>query len=193
MTNATPIDLEQQLMLRFQAGDEAAFERLVQRVRGMVWRFCLRMLGDEQAAEEAAQDVLVRVYKARSRYQPSARFRTWLFRIATNHCINERQRAWRRREVGTPEGTAGLSRPSGHDPSADTQAAQLARAVQAALEQLPPRQRAAVVLARYEGCSMAAVAEALELPSTGAAKLLLHRARKNLERILEPYLQREDP
>ncbi len=193
MNQAQPIDLEQQLMLRFQAGDEAAFDKLVQRVRAMVWRFCLRMLGDEQAAEEAAQDVLVRVYRARARYRPSARFRTWLFRIATNHCINEKQRAWRRREVGTAEGTAGLTSPSGQDPSADTQAAQLAQAVQRALDELPPKQRAAVVLARYEGCTMAQVASALELPSTGAAKLLLHRARKNLERQLRPFLHQEAP
>ena len=180
-------------MLRFQAGEEAAFEKLYQRTRAMVWRYCYRMLGEEQAAEEAAQDILVRVYRARMSYRPSARFRTWLFRIATNHCINEKQRAWRKREVGTPEGTAGVRRPSGQDPSADSQAAQLAAAVQHALDALPPKQRAAVVLARYEGCTMAAVAEALDLPSTGAAKLLLHRARKKLEEQLRPFLPQEAP
>ena len=180
-------------MLRFQAGDAAAFEKLVHHIRGMVWRFCLRMLGDEQAAEEAAQDILVRVYRARRSYQPSARFRTWLFRIATNHCINEKQRAWRRREVGAPGGTAGLEHPSGHDPGATSEAAQLARAVQRALDALPPNQRAAVVLARYQGCSMAQVAHALELPSTGAAKLLLHRARRALEEQLRPFLPPEAP
>ena len=192
MFEAQPIDPEQQLMLRFQAGDEAAFEELYRRIRAMVWRFCLRMLGDEQAAEEAAQEVLVKVYRARSGYRPRARFRTWLFRIATNHCINEKQRAWRKREVGTREGTAGLAQPSGQDTGASSEAAQLARAVQRALDDLPPRQRAAVVLARYEGCSMAQLAEALDLSSTGAAKLLLHRARKKLEEQLRPYLPQEE-
>ena len=180
-------------MLRFQAGDSAAFDKLVRNIRDMIWRFCLRMLGNPQAAEEAAQDILVRVYRARASYQPSARFRTWLFRIATNHCLNERQRAWRRHEVGTAEGTAGLSLASGQDPGATSEAAQLARAVQQALDALPPRQRAAVVLARYQGCSMAEVAAALDLPSVGAAKLLLHRARKGLEQHLRPFLPTEAP
>ena len=191
MFEAQPIDIEQQLMLRFQAGEEAAFEKLYQSVRVMVWRYCLRMLGQEQAAEEAAQEVLVKVYRARSSYRPSARFRTWLFRIATNHCINEKQRAWRRREVGTTDGTAGVHRASCQDPGATSEAAQLARAVQRALDALPPRQRAVVVLARYEGCTMAEVAVALDLPSSGAAKLLLHRARKKLEQDLRPFLPQE--
>ncbi len=176
-------------MLRFQRGDEMAFEELYRRIRGMVWRFALRMLGEPQAAEEAAQEILVKVYRARHRYQPQARFRTWLFRVATNHCINEKQRAWRRREVGVITGTAGLDRPSGQNPQATSEAAQLARAVQAAIDALPPRQRAAVVLARYEGLGMKQLAEALDCPSTGAAKLLLHRARRRLEAALSPYLE----
>jgi RNA polymerase sigma-70 factor (ECF subfamily) len=190
---APPIDPEQHLMLRFQAGDEAAFAQLYQRIRGMVWRFSARMLGDPEAAEEAAQDILLRVFRARGSYQPTARFRTWLFRIATNHCINERQRAWRRREVGTPEGTAGLALPDHQDPASASEAAALARAIQRALAALPPQQRAAVVLARYEGCSMEQVAEALDLPSVGAAKLLLHRARRALEEQLRPFLPQEAP
>jgi RNA polymerase sigma-70 factor (ECF subfamily) len=185
---ALPSDPEQHLMLRFQAGDELAFEQLYQRVRDPVWRYARRMLGEDQAAEEAAQEILVRIFRARRSYQPTARFHTWLYRVATNHCLNERQRAWRRREVDLPEGEADSLPASSPDPAQGAEAAALAHAVQAALDALPARQRAAVVLARWEGCSMEEIAQALDLPSTGAAKLLLHRARSALEQHLSPYL-----
>ena len=188
MFEPLPSDPEQHLMLRFQAGDELAFEKLYQRVRDPVWRYARRMLGEDQAAEEAAQEILVRIFRARRSYQPTARFRTWLYRVATNHCLNERQRAWRRREVDLPEGEADSLPASSPDPAQGAEAAALAHAVQAALDALPARQRAAVVLARWEGCSMEEIAQALDLPSAGAAKLLLYRARTALEQHLSPYL-----
>ncbi len=167
-----------------------AFEELYRRIRDVAYRYAFRVLGSQEAAEEAAQEILVKVYRARASYRPRARFRTWLYRVATNHCINERQRAWRQREVGVREGTAGLSAPGavGDDPAARQEAGEVAQALQRALEALPPRQRAAVVLARYEGCTMAEVAQALDCSSPGAAKQLLHRARSRLQLALAPYL-----
>ena len=187
MTEA--IDPEQELMLRFQRGDEVAFDLLYRRIRGVVFRIALRMLREQQTSEEAAQDILMRVYKARRSYRPQVRFRTWLHRVAINHCINERKRLWRRFEFlgGAPPPEDRAQADIGYDPHAAAEGSELSRAVGDALAALPPRQRAAVVLARYEGCTMAEVAEALDI-SVGAAKVLLHRARAQLAKHLSPFL-----
>ncbi len=176
-------------MLRAQRGDEMAFQELYRLVRAALYRYCLRMLGDRQLAEEAAQDVLVKVYRARARYQPHARFRTWMYRVATNHCLNERRRAFRAHEVSDGSGDPGQARAASvsSDPSAIAEGAQLAAALQHALDQLPPRQRAAVVLARFEGCTMAQIGAAMGI-TEGAAKALLNRALPVLSHALSPFL-----
>lgn len=183
-------DPEHDLMLRVQRGDRAAFEALYRLVRDRVYRLCHRLLGDPEAAAEAAQEVLVKVYRAREGYRDDARFSTWLHRVTVNHCLNERSRAWRRREQATEAGVAGLDRagPVALDPDRATEGAALGRAIEAALAALPPNQRAAVVLARYEGLSMEEIADALDLPGAGAAKMLLHRARARLQLALSPHL-----
>lgn len=182
-------------MLRFQRGDDAAFDELYRLVRARVHRVALRLLGEPESAAEAAQEVLVKVYRARATWRPEARFLTWLYRVATHHCLNERARAWRRRESGVEVGTAGLSAPAaeGRDPASASEYGELAAAIQRALDALPPAQRAAVVLARWEGLSMEELAEALDLPGPGAAKTLLYRARGRLSLALAPHLAPEAP
>ncbi|NOY27038.1 MAG: RNA polymerase sigma factor [Oligoflexia bacterium] len=174
-------------MLAFQQGDEMAFEQLYQRIRRPVFSIAWRMLGDAATAEDAAQDILIKVYKSRHSYRPRARFRTWLYRVAVNHCSNERSRAWRRRETSDEGTVLRLLAPPSSDPVAQTQGSELARAIQTALAALPPRQRAAVVLARFEGCTMAELATAMDV-STASAKVLLHRGRSRLLELLQPHL-----
>ena len=82
-------DPDVQSMLRFQRGDEDAFDALVRRHQRSVVNLTHRYLGDPAAAEDLAQDVFVRVYNARDTYRPEAKFTTWLYRIATNLCLNE--------------------------------------------------------------------------------------------------------
>ena len=171
-------------MLAFQEGDERAFEALYARHRLPVYRFCVRILRRTDLAEETAQEVFVRVYRSRARYRPTARFKTWLYRIATNLCLNETQRVVHHREVGGLEEPQPASEPG---PLRLAQAAQLADAVDAALARLPERQRLAVVLARYQGCTLAEISEVMEL-SVGGVKALLHRARDTLRHDLRPYL-----
>lgn len=191
--NTAYADPEVQLMLQFKAGNDQAFEELYGRIRLPVYRFAYRIMGEAQAAEEAAQDIMVKVYRSREKYQATARFRTWLFRVATNHCLNEKRRAWRQREVGVEVGTAGLDAPAtlSTNPSLVAEGMELAAAVQIAVGNLPERQRVAVVLARYEGCTMKEIGDVLGV-ADGAVKALLNRARKSLTQQLEPFMKTEN-
>src|SRR5687768_13647033 len=84
------------LMLAFARGEEDAFVELYERHRDRIVRFTLRMLGDPAQAEEAAQDVFLKLYRTRGSYEPTSRFSTFLYRIATNHCLNLQARVERK-------------------------------------------------------------------------------------------------
>ncbi len=171
-------DGDAQLMLRFKRGDREAFEELFRRYTSPVVSFLTRLLRDPGRAEELAQEVFVRIYQARDRYEPRARFSTWLFGIAHNLALNELGRAYRKRERPLEEGfTERLEHPG---PGAEDQvdARRTALAVERALERLPDRQRAALLLRTQEGLAYAEIAEVLGT-SQGGVKSLLHRARES--------------
>lgn len=177
-------DQDAALMLAFCAGDGAAFEALFGRWAAPLLRYLERMLRDAAGAEELVQEVFLRVHGARQRYQPQARFSTWLYRIATNLALNELRRP-RRRELHTSLEEPGGAALAGVGPAAEEEldARRLAARVDIELAQLPERQRAALCLTAVEGLSYAEVAEALEI-SESAVKALVHRARTALaERI----------
>jgi RNA polymerase sigma-70 factor (ECF subfamily) len=179
------------LMLAYQAGDESAFDALVRAHSGPVYALVTRFLGAAPAREDLVQEVFLRVIRARARYRPTARFSTWLYRIVFNLCVNERERAGRaalaldasafdREDERAPEPAAGLERDD------------VTRAVRAALAALPPTQRMALVLAKYEELSLAEIAEVMG-SSEKAIKSLVHRARENLRAALAPFLQEDTP
>ncbi len=185
------------LMLAFQAGDESAFDRIVEQFSPVVYGLLTRFLGLSSRREDLAQETFLRVLRARERYQPTARFSTWLYRIVFNLCVNERERRGGREtsmeELGPRTGEE-------HAPDwADTEApapweamerADVVEAVQEAIAALPERQRMALVLARYEGQSFAEIADVMDT-SERAIKSLVHRARENLRERLQPFLQGE--
>jgi RNA polymerase sigma-70 factor (ECF subfamily) len=180
-------DEDARLMLALRAGDGAAFDALFRRWAAPLLRYLERMLRDAAAAEELVQEVFLRVHGARERYEPQARFSTWLYRIATNLALNELRRPRRR------EPHASLDEPeapalAGESPQAehDIDARRLSQRVVRELAALPERQRAALCLTAVEGLSYAEVASALEI-SESAVKALVHRARVTLaERVGEP-------
>jgi RNA polymerase sigma-70 factor (ECF subfamily) len=173
-------DEDAALMLAFCAGDGGAFDALWSRWAAPLLRYLERMLRDSAAAEELVQEVFLRVHRARDRYQPEARFSTWLYRIATNLALNELRRPRRRDphasldERGAPE--LGSEGPLVEDL---LDARRLSARVEQELAQLPERQRAALCLTAVEGLSYAEAAGALEI-SESAVKALVHRARTAL-------------
>lgn len=191
-------DPEVQLMLRAKEGDEAAFAQLVSAYQDRLVNIFFHLVQDQEAAEDLTQDVFLRIYRARRGYVPTARFSTWLFRIANNLASNSRRDRGRRKEVtlaGTESGPLG-PRPQEQlatDKSAFLPARQLDKRelqlmVQKALETLNDRQRMAVLLHKFEDMSYEDIGETMEM-STAAVKSLLSRARENLRVALEPYMQ----
>jgi RNA polymerase sigma-70 factor, ECF subfamily len=169
------------LMRHVAQGDKAAFARLFDRHQASVVRFCARFVGDVAVAEELAQDIFVKVYRGAGRYQPTARFTTFLFRIATNHCLNELRRPARRAEQVDEEDDArqGASlldaAPGGSTPIEALEAREVEVALTRALSAMSERERAAFSLSRFEGLAYREVAEALEA-TEAAVKSLIHRA-----------------
>lgn len=186
-----------QLMLAYQAGDEAAFDALVHEYASHVFALLTRFLGPRPGREDLVQEVFLRVVRARERYTPSARFTTWLYRIAFNLCVNEGQR----RRVG---GEVSIDARSGDDdeaglelhderavdPSGALDRLDVVDAVREAIDALPETQRMALVLAKYEELPYAQIAEVLD-SSEKAVKSLVHRARENLRARLRPFLQED--
>jgi len=184
-------DADAALMLAFQRGDEGAFRALFERHARAMVAFCHHFVRDAARAEELAQDVFVKLYRAADRYRPSARFKTFLYRIASNHCLNELRRgeyAARAAEARAGEDPAepDALASAAPTPEAAAEGAALERAVGSLLERLPEKQRAALVLCRFEGLSYEEIAEVLET-SVSAVKSLVHRATVSAAAALAPF------
>jgi len=189
-------DPDVQLMLRVRAGDGEAFRELFEKHSRAIVNFAYQFVGSRQRAEEIAQDVFLQIYRAAGRYEPNAKFTTWLYRIATNACLNE----VRRPEHRHPR------RPLEHEPDDERKRAEIAYAdpaavpgdsalagrqleakIQAVLAELPANQRAALLMSRTEGMSYAEVAGALETTES-AVKSLVFRATATMRKELAEFL-----
>jgi len=187
-------DPDAALMLAFQRGDESAFRALYERHARAMVGYCHRFVKDAARAEELAQDVFVKLYRAAHRYTPGARFKTFLYRVATNHCLNELRRGEYAARPVNPGRDADGAEAAGLDalPSQDAsphqalEAERLAGAVVRLLDGLPEKQRAAFVLCRFEGMSYEDIAETLET-SVSAVKSLVHRATVAAAAALAPF------
>lgn len=183
------VDEDVQLMLAFAGGDEAAFDALFDRWAGRLLRFLERMVKDPAVAEELLQESFLRVHRAKHRYRPEARFSTWLYTIAGNVARNELRRPFRRSpHESTERGSDGEVAPLvlvSAGPATDdvVDARRRGDRVEAALAELPERQRAALWLASVEGCSYSEIAKALETTEM-SVKALVHRGRTALVRRL---------
>ena len=183
------------LMLRVRQGDRDAFTDLVERWKQPVIGFIYRTLPDPDEAEDLAQATFIQLWKTAGRYQPTARFSTFLFTIARNLCLNEI-----RRRVRHPADSLDESRPDDEEhplrqiedrrqPSADAEVArgELFSLVEESLAALPEKQRTALILCREGELSYEEIATVLQT-SLQATKSLIHRARETLKGRLKPYL-----
>jgi RNA polymerase sigma-70 factor (ECF subfamily) len=183
LTGVAEVDNDAELMLRVKAGDEASFARLLARYRDPMVSFLYRMVQNAAIAEELAQDVFLRVYRAREKYEVSAKFTTWLYCIATNVGLNHIRDGKRARLTETlddPESAAHRTLRSA-DPTAEERmlAGSLGWEVRQAVEALPANQRTAVILHKYQELDYKQIAAALGC-SESAVKSLLFRAYETL-------------
>jgi len=169
-----------ELMLRAKNGDEASFGMLLARQRGPVIHFLYRMVGNQAVAEELAQDVFLKVYRARTSYQPAAKFTTWLFRIATHVALNHlRDRKGDKRVESLDVEQGELRSRQLADARPNTEQDMVRQAwldrIREEVEALPDKQRAAVLMHKYQEMGYSQIAGALGC-SESAVKSLLFRA-----------------
>jgi RNA polymerase sigma-70 factor, ECF subfamily len=189
-------DPDVHLMMQFQDGDVDAFAQLIRRNQHKVFAVIYRFLGDRTEAEDLTQEVFLRVYRTAGRYEPTAKFSTWLYRIATNISLNAIRNRGRFRAVSlevrqddSDDFQRDIPDDSSPGPDLAMHHEELGRVVMAAIEQLPDQQKSAIILNKYEGLSYEDVAGILDC-SVMAVKSLLSRARANLKSKLMPYLRK---
>ena len=184
IVTAAAVEPDTELMLRVKEGDAASFALLLDRHRWPVIHFLYRMTQNQAVAEELAQEVFLRVYRSRTVYEPSAQFTTWLFRIATNLALNWlRDNTRRKVEESLDERRDGEAPVQVTDAASNIEEQMLyqdrLREIRQAVESLPPNQRAAVLMHKYEDLDYAHIARALDC-SVPAVKSLLFRAYEKL-------------
>jgi RNA polymerase sigma-70 factor (ECF subfamily) len=194
-------DPDIRLMLRVRADEPGAFEELVARFQHRLVAVMHHLVGNLEEAEDLAQEVFLRVYRARQKYRPRSKFATWLFTIANNLALNSlraRQRKpaaqLRLSESGPlgPRPAEQMVRDPGSGPMQRIQREELAALIRQALDGLNERQRVAVVLNKFEDMNYAEIATVMNL-TVKAVKSLLSRARMNLRDLLAPYVYMDGP
>lgn len=175
----------EELMSRTAEGDEYAFEVLVRRHQTSVLNLIYRYVGDRTKARDLAQEVFLRVWRAANRYEPKAKFTTWIYCIAANLCLNELKSSGKKKlffsESPIEEGQT-LNEESNVSPSAEDilLAEERSRQISHALQNLPEKQRMALILKRYDNLSYGEIAKIMEC-SVSAVESLLVRAKRNLK------------
>src|SRR5271165_1141185 len=184
-----------EVMLRVATGDDGAFDYLVEKFRRPMVSFMYRMTRNQAVAEELAQEVFLRVYRSRQSYAASAKFTTWLYRIATNLAVNHARDTKHER----PENTVNIDEPDTEtgltvdvpDRNLNAEQTILRRerlaAIRKHVEALPERQRAAVIMHKYQNMDYKQIAGVLKL-SESATKSLLFRAYETLRETLKEFI-----
>jgi RNA polymerase sigma-70 factor (ECF subfamily) len=174
------------LMSRTAEGDELAFEILVRRHQTSVLNLVYRYVGDRTKARDLAQEVFIRVWRAAKRYEPKAKFTTWIYRITANLCLNELKSVKGKKliqlegEEDRPSSDYETHSGDSLSPEDLLLAEERSRQISEALQRLPENQRMALILKRYDNLSYDEIAKIMEC-SVSAVESLLVRAKRNLQ------------
>jgi len=192
MEDGSPETDDLELMARVRGGDTDAFAVLVGRHQHRVIGTIARMLGSPDEAEDLAQQVFVRVWRSAPRWEPNARFTTWLLTITRNLVFNEVRRRSRSRTIPLDEpgeyGTREYPDPATNTPEDDLRVAELQQAIDQAIQSLPEQPRMALILRRYEEMPYEEIAAVLGT-TVPAVKSMLFRARSELRERLAKWME----
>ena len=183
---------EDDLMCRFQKGDESGFRRLMERYQDRIVNFVYRMVSDRHMAEDLAQEVFVRIYLNAGRYHPGSRFAPWLYRIASNLAINElrRRKRWRFVTIDTNPSDESrnvireLKDEKSVSPEEHVSKMEASEEVAKALNKVPIKYRSPLILRELEGYDYEEIAQILDIPR-GTVKSRLNRGRALLATALK--------
>jgi len=177
------------LIRRCKRGEEAAFQEVLQRYRGPVYNLCWRMARNDEDARDLTQEVFIKVFSLLDRYDEQYAFSSWLFRIATNHCIDHLRRQRLRflsveRDGGLDEDEAEMQIPdTGPEPDVVLQRREALEKLEEVIAELPPHYRVITLLRHDQQLSYEEIAESLQLP-LGTVKARIHRARNMIQQLL---------
>jgi RNA polymerase sigma-70 factor (ECF subfamily) len=180
---------DNRLIERFKEGDPAAFGDIVLKYQDKIYNLCRHMLGNAHEAEDAAQDVFLKAFQALPKFQPKASLYTWLYRIATNTCIDyKRKPVWESIFGSAEEGDRLVHDRASVDPSPEKlyQSKQTGQVLQESLGRLSPKLRAIIILKEIEEQSYEEIADILDI-SLGTVKSRISRAREELQKIMKKF------
>ena len=181
---------DRSLMLRVKKGDQAAFRMIVEKYHNSIMNLCHRFIGNQEDAEEIAQDVFIRLLRYADSYEPKAKLTTYLYRIAVNLSINRiRDNKWKRY---IPWESANVHSRMPDNTNCDTpdrllEQKEKSEAIRSIIDSLPASQRKAVILKRFEGLSYAEIADVMNT-SVSAVESLLFRAKQTLRKRLKAFI-----
>lgn len=186
-------------MIACQQGDSKALDKLYLRYYQKIFAFILRYVNDSDRAQDILQETFLRVYNWREKYAPTAKFASWLYRIARNLCIDEKRKYWNRmvdldsqsRLEEDSQGPIDLESDKGFDPRQQLDETIKMDLIRKAIESLSEEQRDVILLNKYEGLSYQEIGEILNI-STESVKQRAYRAHLRLREILEPLLAERD-
>ena len=185
---------DSELVIACQRGDPEAFRLLVERYEDRIYNLACSIVGDREAAQDAAQEAFIKAYRALPRFRGESGFFTWLYRIAVNVCLNQARRQSRRPEAFSLDELVDEHKlsadkfSSSETPLSDFERVELRQTIDTVLAGLSPDHRMAVVLKDVEGYSQEEIAEMMGC-SVGTVKSRLSRARARLQELLRPMYE----